>query len=92
MVTEMTEGLLQGNNVKMHSNCMYPTGVSVAGVDTVGRPGFASGTDVAPDCARLSCARTLNMKSERESCRSQQRHESAEHADDCYAQLAFSDS
>jgi hypothetical protein len=42
---------------------MYPTGVSVAGVDTVGRPGLASGTDVAPDCARLSCARTLNMKS-----------------------------
>jgi hypothetical protein len=37
--------------------------VSVAGVDTVGRPGLASGTDVVPDCARLSCARTLNIKS-----------------------------
>src|SRR5258707_5690770 len=46
------------------SNCKYPTGVSVAGVDTVGRPGLASGTDVAADCARLTCARTLNMKSE----------------------------
>src|ERR1700741_4371438 len=45
------------------SNCKYPTGVSVAGVDTVGRPGLASGTDVAADCARLTCARTLNMKS-----------------------------
>src|SRR5258708_32437072 len=25
------------------SNCRYPTGVIVAGVETVGRPGFASG-------------------------------------------------
>ena len=45
------------------SDCKYPTGVSVAGVDTVGRPGLASGMDVVPDCARLSCKRTLNMKS-----------------------------
>ena len=36
------------------SNCRYPTGVSVAGVDTVGRPGLASGTDGVPDCAGLS--------------------------------------
>jgi hypothetical protein len=30
------------------------TGVSVAGVDTVGRPGLASGTGAVADCARLS--------------------------------------
>jgi hypothetical protein len=31
-----------------------PTGVSVAVVETVGRPGLASGTDIVPDCAGLS--------------------------------------
>src|ERR1700676_1498353 len=44
------------------SNCRYPTGVSVAGVDTVSRPGLASGTDDVPDCARPSGARQLKMK------------------------------
>src|ERR1700719_3297799 len=44
------------------SNCRYPTGVSVAGVDTVGRPGLASGTDDVIDCARLSRAKALNMQ------------------------------
>src|ERR1700722_11817355 len=47
------------------SNCRYPTGVSVAGVDTVGRPGLASGSDVVPDCAELSGARTLDMPSKK---------------------------
>src|ERR1700724_3396854 len=32
------------------SNCKYPTGVMVAGVDTVGLPGFASGP-VFDSCA-----------------------------------------
>jgi hypothetical protein len=36
------------------SNYRYPTGVSVAGADIVGRPGLASGADVVPDCAELS--------------------------------------
>jgi hypothetical protein len=45
------------------SNCRYPTGVSVAGVDTVGRPGLASGTVGAPDYAGLSGAKALNIKS-----------------------------
>jgi hypothetical protein len=36
--------------------------VSVAGVDTVGRPGLASGTDDVTDCARLSRAKALNMQ------------------------------
>jgi len=45
------------------SNCRYPTGVSVAGVDTVGRPGLASGSDGVPDCAGLSRAKALNMHS-----------------------------
>jgi hypothetical protein len=46
------------------SNCRYPTGVSVAGVDTVGRPGLASGTVGGLDCAGVSGAKALNIKSE----------------------------
>ena len=45
------------------SNCRYPTGVSVAGVDTVGRPGLASGSDVAPDCAKQFREKRLNKES-----------------------------
>src|ERR1700719_883492 len=47
------------------SNCRYPTGVSVAGVDTVGRPGLASGSDVVPDCAELRGARRPNTPSKK---------------------------
>jgi hypothetical protein len=36
------------------SNCRYPTGVSVAGVETVGRPGFASGVLLADCCPAQS--------------------------------------
>src|SRR5258708_29231553 len=36
------------------SNCRYPTGVRVAGVETVGRPGFASGSPPDAICARHS--------------------------------------
>src|SRR5579863_6283779 len=32
------------------SNCTYPTGVRVAGVETVGRPGFASGSSATAVC------------------------------------------
>src|SRR5579859_7344673 len=42
------------------SNCRYPTGVRVAGVETVGRPGFASGSS-----ATAVCALVLNANSDK---------------------------
>jgi len=42
-----------GCRYKPVSNWRYPTGVSVAGVETVGRPGFASGSSTPPDCAAM---------------------------------------
>src|SRR5207302_8892707 len=38
-------------------------GVSVAGVETVGRPGLASGTEFIPDCAKPCCAKAQNIVS-----------------------------
>ncbi len=43
------------------SNCKYPTGVSVAGVATVGRPGLHSGVVSELSCALAMVARGIKM-------------------------------
>src|ERR1700730_19321204 len=47
------------------SNCRYPTGVSVAGLLTVGRAGLAAGSSICgcPDCAVLGGTDTPNIRS-----------------------------